>query len=93
MRLDPRLEPMTTPTVPTETLGVSLDETVVEELVPAGRDDRRSHGRSPLLEVKGLYTSFKTRHGLVRAVDGIDSKASTAARPWGSSASPAAARA
>jgi oligopeptide/dipeptide ABC transporter ATP-binding protein len=64
---------MTTETTPTETLGVSLDETVVEELVPPGaRRQKKPRGDRPLLEVKGLYTSFKTRHGLVRAVDGID---------------------
>jgi oligopeptide/dipeptide ABC transporter ATP-binding protein len=64
---------MTTPTVPSETLGVSLDETVVEELVPPGaRRQKKPRGDRPLLEIKGLYTSFKTRHGLVRAVDGID---------------------
>ena len=65
---------MTTPTVPPETtLGVSLDETVVEELVPPGaRRQKKPRGDRPLLEIKGLYTSFKTRHGLVRAVDGID---------------------
>ena len=34
----------------------------------------RKHERSdtPLLEIKGLHTSFYTRDGLVRAVDGID---------------------
>ena len=37
---------------------------------PAGRTKPR--GDRPLLEVKGLHTSFKTRDGLVRAVDGID---------------------
>jgi oligopeptide/dipeptide ABC transporter ATP-binding protein len=64
---------MTTPTTPTETLGVSLDETVVEELVPPGaRRQRKPRGDKPLLDIKGLYTSFKTRDGLVRAVDGID---------------------
>ncbi len=64
---------MTTPIVPGEALGVSLDETVVEELVPPGaRRQKKPRGDRPLLEVKGLYTSFKTRHGLVRAVDGID---------------------
>ena len=64
---------MTTETTPPETLGVSLDETVVEELVPPGaRRQKKPRGERPLLEVKGLYTSFKTRHGLVRAVDGID---------------------
>jgi oligopeptide/dipeptide ABC transporter ATP-binding protein len=64
---------MTTPTASSDSLGVRLDETVVEELVPPGaRRQRRPRGEKPLLEIKGLYTSFKTRDGLVRAVDGID---------------------
>ena len=56
-----------------ETLGVRLDETIVEELVPASaRRPKRERGEGPLLEIKGLHTSFRTRHGIVRAVDGID---------------------
>jgi oligopeptide/dipeptide ABC transporter ATP-binding protein len=56
-----------------ETLGPSLAETVVEELVPASaRRPRKERGEKPLLEVKGLKTSFRTRDGIVRAVDGID---------------------
>jgi peptide/nickel transport system ATP-binding protein len=55
------------------TLGPALDETVVEELVPAAaRRPRRERGERPLLEVRGLQTSFHTREGVVRAVDGID---------------------
>jgi oligopeptide/dipeptide ABC transporter ATP-binding protein len=55
-----------------ETLGHMLDETTVEELVPVGaRRVPRPRGER-LLDVKGLYTSFRTRDGLVRAVDGID---------------------
>ena len=58
---------------PTATLGTDLDETAVEELVPASaRRPRHERGDRPLLEVKGLRTSFHTRDGVVHAVDGID---------------------
>jgi oligopeptide/dipeptide ABC transporter ATP-binding protein len=54
-------------------LGPTLAETTVEELVPASsRKPRKERGDRPLLEVKGLRTSFYTRDGAVRAVDGID---------------------
>jgi len=56
-----------------QSLGPALDETVVEELVPAAaRRPRRERGERPLLEVRGLRTSFHTSDGIVRAVDGID---------------------
>ncbi len=56
-----------------ETLEASLGEPSVEELLPASsRRPRKERGDRPLLEIKGLRTSFYTRDGAVRAVDGID---------------------
>ena len=54
-------------------LGTRLDESTFEELVPTeARKPRHVRSSTPLLEVKGLRTSFYTRDGVVRAVDGID---------------------
>jgi oligopeptide/dipeptide ABC transporter ATP-binding protein len=45
----------------------------IEEIgQPAGRKPRRERGSAPLLQVEGLRTSFHTRDGVVRAVDGIN---------------------
>ncbi len=49
------------------------DGAVIEELSPAASQRvGRPRAEHPLLEVKGLRTSFYTRDGVVRAVDGID---------------------
>jgi peptide/nickel transport system ATP-binding protein len=70
---EPRNEPESPESSLPESLGPSLAETVIEELVPASaRKPKRERGERPLLEVKGLRTSFYTRDGIVRAVDGID---------------------
>jgi peptide/nickel transport system ATP-binding protein len=55
------------------TLASATETSVIEELVPASkRRPKHERGERPLLEIKGLHTSFYTRDGLVRAVDGID---------------------
>ena len=50
-----------------------MTEASLEELVPARPARRPADGSGErLLEVRGLRTSFYTRDGVVRAVDGID---------------------
>nr|MBA3234892.1 ABC transporter ATP-binding protein [Chloroflexota bacterium] len=44
----------------------------IEEIRPIDTPRARSSGDGPLLDVRGLSTSFHTRDGAVRAVDGID---------------------
>ncbi|MBA2381627.1 MAG: ABC transporter ATP-binding protein, partial [Chloroflexi bacterium] len=52
---------------------LDLEHPIVEELVPpSARRARHERTDRPLLEVRSLRTSFRTRDGLVRAVDGID---------------------
>ena len=59
-------------TFPLEKTSVG-DGAVIEELSPAAvRRASRPRSDRPLLEVKGLRTSFYTRDGVIRAVDGID---------------------
>ena len=54
-------------------LSPQVADTIVHELTPtSSRRPNRSSGSGPLLEVKGLRTSFHTSDGIVRAVDGID---------------------
>jgi oligopeptide/dipeptide ABC transporter ATP-binding protein len=66
--------PVNTTLKPSGTLlDPSVAGNVIEELVPASkRKPRHERGEKPLLEIKGLRTSFFTRDGVVRAVDGID---------------------
>ena len=44
----------------------------IEELDPPTTRKRKQAAGTPLLKVRGLQTSFHTRDGVVRAVDGID---------------------
>ncbi|HXI80886.1 MAG TPA: hypothetical protein VNM34_08740, partial [Verrucomicrobiae bacterium] len=58
---------------PVPSLVSDTEAPVVEELVPASaRKQKFERGDRPLLEVRGLRTSFRTRDGVVKAVDGID---------------------
>jgi oligopeptide/dipeptide ABC transporter ATP-binding protein len=50
----------------------SLDETIIEELVPEAQARPGGVHGETLLEVRGLRTSFRLREGTVRAVTGID---------------------
>jgi peptide/nickel transport system ATP-binding protein len=65
-------QPTISATAPPPTLDSSLEHVVVEELVPASARRHRSDASGTLLEVTGLRTSFFTRDGVVKAVDGID---------------------
>ena len=60
---------MTFPLEKTPVVGGAM----IEELSPASvRRAARPRSDRPLLEVKGLRTSFYTRDGVIKAVDGID---------------------
>ncbi|HET9756410.1 MAG TPA: ABC transporter ATP-binding protein [Candidatus Limnocylindrales bacterium] len=62
------------PAATTDTLlDPSVAGNIIEEIVPASkRRPKHERGERPLLEIRGLRTSFHTRDGVVRAVDGID---------------------
>ena len=53
------------------TLAPAPDVATIEDILPASRRLKRQRSAGPLLEVDGLHTSFYTRDGIVRAVDGI----------------------
>jgi peptide/nickel transport system ATP-binding protein len=55
---------------PTRDASVDLEVGTIEEITPAAQ--RRHRIGERLLDVRGLRTSFHTRDGIVRAVDGID---------------------
>jgi oligopeptide/dipeptide ABC transporter ATP-binding protein len=55
---------------PTRDASVDLEVGTIEEITPAAL--RRHRIGERLLDVRGLRTSFHTRDGVVRAVDGID---------------------
>jgi oligopeptide/dipeptide ABC transporter ATP-binding protein len=50
----------------------SIEEGVIEELVPEAQRGPRGAVGEVLLEVRGLRTSFHLRDGIVRAVTGVD---------------------
>jgi len=56
----------------TEPVAPSLDEGVIEELVPEALVRPRGVTGETLLDVRGLRTSFRLREGTVRAVTGAD---------------------
>ncbi len=69
----PATSDLTTSATSQTILDPSGEPIIIEELVPASkRKPRHERGATPVLEVKGLRTSFYTRDGVVRAVDGID---------------------
>ena len=55
-----------------ESLGARLDETVIEELLPARRGGRSGTRRATAPRDQGAADVVHTRDGAVRAVDGID---------------------
>jgi len=55
-----------------QTVVPSLDEGVIEDLVPEALSRPRGVVGKVLLDVRGLRTSFRLRDGTVRAVTGID---------------------
>src|SRR5688500_8208855 len=54
------------------TVAPSLDEGVIEELVPEAAANPRGARGEVLLDVRGLRTSFRIADGTVRAVTGVD---------------------
>jgi oligopeptide/dipeptide ABC transporter ATP-binding protein len=63
----------TAPSIGVLETSLEREASIVEELVPASQRRRRPTGTGgPLLQINGLRTSFYTRDGVVRAVDGID---------------------